>query len=82
MIHVTVLVFAGIRDGIGKDKLHLSFPTKATLNTLIQHMHQQYPALSNHFLSSQFIVNCAIIDLDYILKDQDEIAILPPLGGG
>ena len=82
MTNVTVLVFAGIRDGIGHDKLHLSFSNKATLNTLIQYMHQQYPTLSNHFLSSQFIVNCAIIDLEYILKDQDEVAILPPLGGG
>lgn len=82
MIKVSVLLFAGIRESIGKEKLVLSFNDGATLKELMNHMHQAYPELEKLFLSCQFIVNCNHIEPEYVLKDEDEVAILPPLGGG
>jgi molybdopterin converting factor small subunit len=82
MINVSVLLFAGIRESIGKEKLILSFKDGGTLKELMESMQQEYPELENLFLSSQFIVNCNHIEPEYVLNDQDEVAILPPLGGG
>lgn len=82
MNNINVLLFAGIREGIGLDKLILSYPQGITLGQLIQDMETTYPHLLRLFRSCQFIVNCQEIQVDYILQDNDEVAILPPLGGG
>jgi len=82
MIKIEVLLFAGIRDSIGQEKLQLNLTKGSTLKQLMDSMFQQYPEIKQLFLSCQFIVNCSIIDPDYELKDQDEVAVLPPLGGG
>ncbi len=82
MITVKVLLFAGIRDGIGQDQITLEYPEESTLDQLIKDMEKHYPDLLRLFRSCQFIVNCQHIHLDYLLQDNDEVAILPPLGGG
>lgn len=82
MNKVNVLLFAGIRDGIGQDKLILDYSKGSTLEQLIKDMEEKYPPLLRLFRSCQFIVNCQHIHPDYVLQDNDEVAILPPLGGG
>lgn len=81
---VKILYFASIKDKLGEESEDFEVEDGITLESLIN----QIKAKNNNiakFLESRsflFAVNQEIVDLDAILKPDDEIAILPPLSGG
>ncbi|MCK0158167.1 molybdopterin converting factor subunit 1 [Cellulophaga sp. F20128] len=81
---MTVLLFGVTKDIIGKNTLMLSDIVKDKLKTvqdLKMYLTQEYPNLEN--LSSLAIaVNNEYADDSLLLKQTDEIALIPPVSGG
>ena len=77
---VKVLLFANIREIIKKTSINID---ANTINQLIENIKFTYPVLVEPLNSCVISVNQSIInDLNYILNETDEIAIIPPISSG
>ena len=72
---ITVLTFARYRDLLGFDRLEL--PLVPTLEALLSDA--RFAKLPKDALLA---VNQAFADRGVVLKDGDEVALLPPVSGG
>jgi len=71
-----VLLFGVLAEVTGKKELDMASGNLADLQHQIQ---ETYPRLADH--SFRFAVNQVLVD-DAILKENDEVALLPPFAGG
>ena len=79
-IVVRVLLFASARECTGTAHLSQTLPAGATVRDLSAHLYDTYPGLRE--LRLRFAVNTAYADLETELHDGDELACIPPVGGG
>jgi len=74
-MRVNVLLFASLREAIGKSSIALDLADDATVRALIATLGETYPAL-------KVAVNREFAEPEQELRDGDEVALLPPFGGG
>ena len=79
-IVVQVHLFASARECVGTAHLSQTLPTGATVGDLVARLYDTYPGLQE--LRLRFAVNTAYTDLGTELHDGDELACIPPVGGG
>jgi molybdopterin converting factor subunit 1 len=77
---VDVRFFAASRELLGTGKLAWELPVGATVQTLVEALYEAYPRLCSARL--RFAVNSTYASLDTVLHDGDEVACIPPVGGG
>lgn len=82
MMKVKAKLFAALREQIKEREMELQLPLGSTLQGLIDTMVQQYPLLHDYLPSLHFAVNRKYASLETELHDGDEVALLPPVGGG
>ena len=84
MITIRVLLFGAARDVVEKDSLPLTLivDQPATVASTFQQLVEKYPGLQRFGRSLLFAVNQEYATLDTDLKDEDELAIFPPVSGG
>jgi molybdopterin synthase catalytic subunit len=81
-IHVTVLYFASAKDASGKRKESIKLPEDTTIRELLLKISSVHPRITNILNRMQIAVNYKVVDVDAILKEADEVALLPPVSGG
>jgi molybdopterin converting factor subunit 1 len=81
-IKVRVKFFAAPREALGTGEIELSIPKGSTVEALIDLLTEQYSALRPHTRFLSVAVNRAYVGMQTELKDGDEVACLPPVGGG
>jgi molybdopterin converting factor small subunit len=79
-IVVQVRLFASARECVGAAHLSQTLPAGATVGALVERLYGTYPGLRD--LRLRFAVNAAYSDLETKLHDGDELACIPPVGGG
>lgn len=79
---VSVLAFAHLKTVQGAETMSVSLPEGATVRDLICHLQDTHPALTQWMKSTRVAVNCEYVELDTILRDGDEVALIPPVSGG
>lgn len=79
---VKVLYFAGARDAVGKPGETLRFASPVTARILLDAVVKGHPALAPMKSSIRIAVNHEIAPLDRVVKEGDEVGILPPVAGG
>ena len=81
---VKVLFFAGSREAVGKSEEVVELADGATTSTLVQQLLELHPGLTSVMKSCVLAVNQEYVQLleDIPLKQDDEVAIIPPLSGG
>ncbi len=80
---VRVAAFARIREIVGARGLERTFPRDATANDVWRALAREFPALAPLERSTRFARNgVALADGATALADGDELALLPPFGGG
>ncbi len=77
---ITLRCFAVVREITGADTITLTLPERATLADLEAALYARYPALRP--LRIRFAVNLRYAAPDQILTGGDDIACIPPVGGG
>lgn len=82
VITVTVRLFAAPREFLGKNEIEVSLPSGAKLADLIEMLSANYPGLGKYLPYSKLAVNHVLSTKQAILNDHDEVALLPPVGGG
>jgi molybdopterin converting factor subunit 1 len=77
---VRVLLFAAAREGAGRGIVDQELSMDATLQDLEEALSVSYPALREMRL--KFAVNATYAGPETVLHDGDEVACIPPVGGG
>lgn len=81
-MHVTIRLFARLREIAGDAELHRELPEDATASTAWESLTTQFPGLSPY----ERLISCAVNEeyakLSTPLQEGDEVAFLPPVSGG
>jgi molybdopterin converting factor small subunit len=87
--HFSILYFAAASTFTAKPKEHLPAPLEA--RNLFSQLEERYPGITGKVLSSCAVtVNLEYVDLDsdgsdqmsLVIKEGDEVAIIPPVSSG
>ena len=76
MITVQILYFAVLREERGRNEDALTLDKAMTVAELFEHIFGRPPE------GFRFAQNQSYVSSDSLVQDGDEIAFLPPLGGG
>jgi MoaE-MoaD fusion protein len=79
-MHVQILPFGVLKDSLGKDPFSLDLPGGATVADLLTRLGVQAPALGS--LGIAVSVNAEYADRNQVLRENDEVGLLPPVSGG
>ena len=81
-ICVRVRFFAAPREALGVGEIEREIPAGSTVGQLIDLLTQEYPTLRAYTRFVSVAVNRAYVGLQTELHEGDEVACLPPVGGG
>jgi molybdopterin converting factor subunit 1 len=81
-IRVKVRFFAAPREALGASELWVDVPEGATVGDLVHLLVGQHPILRAFTRFLNVAVNRAYVTMQTVLHDGDEVACLPPVGGG
>lgn len=78
---LNILLFGIARDIIGGSSLVLEMDENTTVDALMAHLRKAYPDFEK-LVSLMIAVNSDYAKGDMLLKENDEIALIPPVSGG
>ena len=81
-IRVRVRFFAAPREAMGTEEIEMEIPAGTTAGELVDLLTQEYPILRAYTRFISVAVNRAYVGMQTTLRDGDEVACLPPVGGG
>ena len=79
-MELTLLVFGIIKQKTGKSSLKIVVKGTPTVKNLREEFIKQYPDFEQ--LNALVAVNNNYVASDFELKNDDEIALIPPVSGG
>jgi molybdopterin converting factor subunit 1 len=82
LISITILYFARVKDITGVKKETMELPLNTSIKKLLAKISLSYPDIKSILNVVKISVNYKMIDMNTILKDGDEVALLPPVSGG
>ena len=78
---ISVLLFGIARDIVGDRQVEVDIQDESDVKGLLEFLKDKYPKIRE--LRSLYVaVNSEYAKDHYVLKEQDEIAIIPPVSGG
>lgn len=92
-IYITIRSFAQVRELLGSNKINLEVNQDITITKVLEQLILEYPKIKNQIYSKNTLDENYMIALNKVHVDHrrlnetkvhegDEIAILPPAGGG
>ncbi len=81
-MNVRIATFARLREIVGEAEVERTLPDGATAEDLWRALALEHAALSELRASTRFARGGVFVDGATMLYDGDEIALLPPFGGG
>ena len=81
-VNVRVLFFGAARDVVEANSLELSLAAPATVSSAFHHLVSRFAQLERFGRSLLFAVNQEYATPDTQLKENDELAVFPPVSGG
>ena len=89
MARVRVRLVSLLREAVGASEIAVEVGDEATLHDVLEALFNKYPSLKRlvHDLEMRgldvvYLVNGRFSGLDQLVRDGDEIVILPPASGG
>lgn len=81
-ISINLLYFAFIKDITRSRNELIKLPYGTSVEKLLEILLAKYPKLSDAIDTIRISINYKVVGLDAILKEGDEVALLPPISGG
>ena len=81
-MHIKLRFFASLRERLGRSEDSCEVPEGATVRTVWEALKREHPALVEVERSLAFAVAQEYVDGDHPLRDNDELALIPPVSGG
>lgn len=79
---VKVLLFAQMRAAAGVPDITLEVPEGASLGMALELFYSRHPDLAPHAPSCMTAVGLDYASPDRLLREGDEVALIPPVQGG
>lgn len=83
-VTVNVKFFASLRESLGIAQTSLSLPSECTVEILLKEIQETYgrdnSSINIHDL--RVAVNQQLVEFDQVVRQDDEVAIFPPITGG
>jgi molybdopterin converting factor subunit 1 len=81
-MRIHVKLFAVLRDRAGRSQLEIELPAGATVADGRARILADVPALGPSLGRVAFAVNRSYAGVETVLREGDELALLPPVSGG
>ncbi|MGB3905013.1 MAG: molybdopterin converting factor subunit 1 [Anaerolineae bacterium] len=81
-MRVKVRLFGAPREALGTREIEQQLPSGSTVQDLMDLLMEDYPALRSHSGMIRMAVNRKYVSLEAQLREGDEVAFIPPVGGG
>ncbi len=81
-IHVTVKLFALMREKAGTDTVSLALPEGSNVAQALTALQHQYPVLAAHLPNARCALGMEFVEPETPLQTGDELALIPPVSGG
>lgn len=81
-ITITVKLFAAYQEAYGVEEIKRQFPRQTEVKAVLEQIIQEQPQLEQWREITSFGINLDFVDPDTILKDGDEVVLIPPVSGG
>ena len=81
-ITVTVKLFAGYQEALGLSELGLKFPPNTPVFAVRDRLLSEHPELEHLRQITRFGINLEFVTPETLLKEGDEIVLIPPVSGG
>jgi molybdopterin converting factor subunit 1 len=81
-IRISILYFATVKDATGIRMESIDLSNDTSIREMLSKISIIYPKLKHILNNIQISVNYRIVDLNTVLKEGDEVALLPPISGG
>lgn len=82
MVNVHVRLFAGLHQLVGERELTMELPDGATVGMLRDRLGEQYPVVQAFLPTLVCAVDEEYVPSEHVLRDGDEVALIPPVSGG
>ena len=79
---ITVQLFAGVSELLGKRHVTLDMAEGATVSLLWDQLTSEYPRVTPFLSSLVCAIDEEFVSSEHPLRDGDEVAIIPPISGG
>lgn len=79
---IDLLLFAKLREISGEEKVSLQIPDGATVKDILPLLFQENSLRQQILESVLFAVNQSYAAPDTVLREGDELALIPPVSGG
>jgi molybdopterin converting factor subunit 1 len=79
---VKVLYFANARELASQRLESLTLPEGVSLEKLVEHVLELHPGLKPFGSAVRFSINRELVEDNTVVRDGDEIGVLPPVAGG
>ncbi|HAF70488.1 MAG: Molybdopterin converting factor, subunit 1 [Acetothermia bacterium 64_32] len=79
---VKVLLFADLREVAGQGELALELPEGSTVGGMLRAIEGIYPALAGRLPQVKVAVGRRLAGPEAVIRPGEEVALLPPVGGG
>jgi len=81
-VNIHVHYFAGAREAAGREGETLEIDAGCDVAALLARLIERHPGLARVAPSLRFAIGEAFQPVDATLADGDDVALLPPVGGG
>jgi MoaE-MoaD fusion protein len=82
MNHLTIKLFATLRERARAAELNREYPEDTTVGEIWSRLLGEFPALGGHHDGVAYAVNQEYVDAHFRPRDRDEVAFIPPVSGG
>jgi len=79
---IRVLFFASLAKQVGVAERVVELPAGATVATALAALQAEHPELAGVREKIAVAVNLEYVDQAHVLKEADELALIPPVSGG
>jgi molybdopterin synthase sulfur carrier subunit len=81
-IQITVKLFAIFQEVFATDEMQIKLESGASVSQIFDRLVSQHPNLEQWRSLTRYAINLSFAEPNTILKNGDEVALIPPVSGG
>ena len=81
-ITVMIELFSVYQEAFGATELSYQFPPNTPVKAVLARLTIDRPALAQWHDVTRFGINLEFVDPDRVMRDGDEVVLIPPVSGG